>query len=248
MPSIFPAPTLFYREKLKDQAVTDVARFLSVEREQVFDLAAAWLEIGPRLFAEKRPEDFYTAWQGEAGRSNLCSNAIFQFQRPDIWSALHQIASQFEDLTYLDFGCGSATLSFPFLKAFRQAVLTDVPNLAQEFVQWRIRQHGLSNTVVLPPALLEGQSACANIVTCIDVLEHVATSTELFLKIDTLLATGGLFLFSAPWHSIDSQPEHLPEAEADWKRPGGGQAIMNERYQCLKPFMAGGIFRKLSDA
>jgi len=243
-----PAPTLFYREKLKDQAVSDVARFLEIPRDQVYDFAAEWLAVGPALFAQHGPENFYYAWRGDAGRANLCSNAIFQFQRPEIWTALHAVAQQTSGLTYLDFGCGSGTLSFPFAPAFQQAVFADLPNLAQDFLRWRIQFHGLSNAIAAPPDLLANQRECANVISCIDVLEHVAASTALFEKIDALLVPGGLLLFSAPWHSIDSQVEHLPEAERDWKKPGGGEMQMNARYQRVKPFACGGIFQKQRSA
>lgn len=237
------------RLRALDQAITDAVAFLGLPtRGAFFDLAQQWPEHRDRLWANHTPDGFYRAWQGDAGRSNLCANVLDQFSRQALWAVLYSIVTQNAPLgAFLDYGCGSGALSFPFVGSCRAAVLVDLPNLAQEFLRARVQAGGLSHVIVATPEqVAETGPALFDLVCCIDVLEHLPEPTALFAQLDRWLKPGGLFCQRAPW-ATPNEPlcEHLPEAPLDWHKPGGGAAQLTERYELLFALDYGGLYRKL---
>lgn len=229
-----------------ERAVTDVCEWLDLERDGFYDLARRWDELGAELWTRTGPDSFYTAWTGDAGRANLCANVVDQFSRGSIWHVLSGVLTSGEVHFFLDYGCGTAVLDFPFLHLCRSAVLIDLPNLAQEFVRWRIEKHGLRDAAVLEPdALAAFGEEAFDVVACVDVLEHLPRPTEKLLELDRVLRPGGLLIHRSPWAKEDEElHEHLPEATADWHRPGGGEMILAAEYVKLAGLEFGGVYRK----
>lgn len=233
-------------EQALDAAITDCCEFLAIDRQTYFELALAWDELGAALWPSHTPETFYTAWTGDAGRANLCRNLIDQFARRDVWAVLSQLTDGQDGWWLLDYGCGSAATALAVAPRCRQVVLVDVPNLAQEFVAWRIERHGLKQVSCLTPAEAEALPAESfDYLCCIDVLEHLPTPTTTFERLDALLRRAGCLLFRAPWARPDEDfSEHLPEATADWHRPGGGADRLATRYHQVLTISFGGLYVK----
>jgi SAM-dependent methyltransferase len=234
------------RAQAQDEAVTDACAWLGVPRAQFFDLARQWHDRGRALWSETDPAGFYRAWTGDTGRVALCANILDQFSRDIVWSILHGVFTQVPVSFYLDYGCGSAALSFPFLGRCTGAVLVDVPNAQQEFVRWRLERAGLRDAVVTTPDAAESLPADSfGLIACVDVLEHLPNPTAVFARLDQQLAPGGMFVFRAPWAREDEDfGEHLPEATADWHRPAGGAEQLAARYRCLLGIEHGGLYLK----
>lgn len=235
-----------YAARAMDLAIAEAAYYLEIERGALFDLAERWEELGPKLWAETTPETFYTAWQGEAGQANLCRNLIDQYARRDVWAVLWQVTQQLRRIWMLDFGCGSAALSWALRERCEQLVLADVPNAAREFVRWRIETAGARHVAsVGPDEALQLPAESFTLIACIDVLEHLPEPTAVFERLDALLAPGGVFVYRAPWARDDEDfDEHLPAATADWHRPGGGAEQLAERYTQAGVISHGGVFVK----
>lgn len=239
-------PNEINRAEACHAAIGDACAWLCLTPAEFFAAARQWTTLGPALWAETDPETFYTAWLGEAGRSGICANIIDQFSRTEIFFLLEAIFDQFPIGFYLDYGCGTAAVSWPFLSRATSAVLVDVPNLSQQFVQWRVEQAGLRDVAVLPPEAAGSlPDGLMDLVVCVDVLEHLPNPTAIFLQLDRLVKPGGLLLHRSPWAREDEDlGEHLQEATADWHRPGGGAQLVGALYEVVQPVAFGGLYRK----
>lgn len=226
-----------------DNCVTDACAFLGIERQQFFQLASVWGDYVRTFHDHANPEDFYRGFVGEAGRSNLCANILDQFCQLEVATVLPGLPVQGRDgapLSFADFGCGTAALSFPVAVRFGRAHLVDLPNLAQDFVAWRCRRHGCDH---IQTGTIGAVLAPVDVALCIDVLEHIAESSAFFARIDQSVRPGGVLILRAPWHSVAPHVEHLPAAEADWLHRGGA-AMLAQRYDKLRDIQYGGIYRK----
>jgi SAM-dependent methyltransferase len=226
-----------------DSCVGDACAFLDIERPAFFDLASQWPHYVARFGSFPEPEAYYRGFCGDAGRSNLCVNILDQFGRFDIAGILPQLPAAAADgrkLTLADIGCGAAALSFPLAERYDRVFLIDLPNLAQDFIDWRARRLGVSNIFCCEMA---GMTAQVDVMINIDVLEHIPRSSNFFREMDDRLAPGGILVLRAPWRSIAPHPEHLAEAEADWNEAGGAQRLQ-DNYDLVHPLAAGGIYRK----
>ena len=234
------------RYRALDDSVTAASEFLHVPRGDIFELAKAWATVGPELWAKTGPDTFYASWTGAVGASAISANIIDQLSRVAVWNVLHQVFSRDLRWTYLDYGCGTAAVSFPFLSRCEVGVLLDVANANQEFVAWRLQRHGLTQAAVLTPDKAPALPAGSfNFVTCVDVLEHLTNPSEVFAQLDRLLQPEGLLLLRAPWAREDEDfGEHLAEAPLDWHRSGGGADSLAAGFSVLAELADGGLYQK----
>ena len=230
-----------------DHCVSDACEFLEIGRRDFFSLAQRWPEFARTIL--DWPEDpgaWYSTWVGVRGRSNVCLNIIDQFSRPHIVALLKKLpglVSQAKPhpLAFADVGCGSAAVSFEIARHFSTAYLIDVPNLPQEFVTWRCRRNQLGH---IATGTVDDIASPVDVMMCIDVLEHIAASTDFFVSMTRFLKPGGLLFMQAPWYSVNPNDEHLPEAEEDWNKPGGGRDLLGAGYTRLERWPDGGVYQK----
>ena len=225
-----------------DACVTDACAFLGVDRPQFFALAHQWGAYSQAFKSFDDPREFYLAWDGDRGRSNLCANILDQFTRPHILNLIPRLPVETGSapLSFADIGCGTAAASFSAARRYRRAYLVDVPNLAQKFVSWRCEHHHLSNISI---GTLDVIREPVQVMMCIDVLEHIAEATAFFAELNTRIYPSGILILQAPWHSMTPHPEHLPEAERNWNT-GGGRAMLETQFNVIERWQAGGIYQK----
>jgi 2-polyprenyl-3-methyl-5-hydroxy-6-metoxy-1,4-benzoquinol methylase len=169
-----------------------------------------------------------------------------QFSRPEIWHVTSELRRQTSLGYFLDYGCGSAVITWTALPDCAEAVLVDVPNLNQEFVRWRLDHYDSHQAAVLTPdEAAVFPAGMFDTIFCIDVLEHLPEPTPIFERFDQWLKPGGILLHRSPWAKPDEQLcEHLAEATADWFRPGGGASQLAQRYNTLTELPFGGVYMK----
>lgn len=228
-----------YFEEL-DQCIGDACMFLRTDRAGFFERAKAWAAYSRAFPSFATPEDFYLSFDGEMGEANLCANIVNQFSRIQLYQHIRRMAQVREGLVFADMGCGSGALTYPMSSFLRSIYFVDVPNLAQEFLRWRCRRNRLGNAWV---GGLDELQAPIEAMICIDVLEHIARSSDVFRAMHQRLIPGGLLFIQTPWASTCPNPEHLPEAEADWYENGGNDILTSE-YDLVMPFDAGGLYHK----
>lgn len=190
---------------------------------------------GKKLLELKDPTKFYSSWVGKLGAMNLVVNSKDQFKRPYIYRAFEKYVHKRFEGKILDYGCGTASLSLSLLKEnFPKAklILSDVDNLAREFVIEYSKNHKEFNIspVTLDLDAIEDNSL--DIILCIDVLEHLKNPSEVFFLLNRKLKKRGILFLKAPWLG---HPEHLPESPVNWKREGGRKTLLNQ-YQKLYSF------------
>ena len=234
--------------RVRDAAIADVGEFLGLSRDQVYDQAATWSDRQRAMLAEGLPQDHYSHWLGDNGRANVCLNTVDQFYRHDVFAAVCQLhtAGLVQDL--VDFGCGTGVVNYPYLAGCRSAVMVDVPNVAQDFLRWRLERDRLNHVVLLHhEATGDLPPESFDLICCIDVLEHLPEPTLVFEQFDRWLRPGGFYLHRAPWAQSEEEERevgHLLAAPADWERPGGAQEQLTARYERIAPISYGGLYRK----
>jgi len=234
-----------YFEKV-DSCITDACAFLEIERSEFFTLARRWDSYVHQFTSFDEPIDFYKSWQGDVGKSNLCANIVDQFSRFEVASVLDHLCSNIRKdtpLAFADVSCGTAALSFDCSKLYGRAHLTDLPNLSQDFIAFRCKRHGLTHVA---GGGLESITSPVQVMVSVDVLEHVRESSAFFRLMDERLSAGGLMLLRIPWYSVAPHPEHLPEAEANWKIREGGEETIRTRYKLIHPIQYGGVYQKVT--
>ena len=135
--------------RVRDLAIADVGDFLGISRDEVYDHAATWSDRQRAMLAGGLAHDHYSHWLGDNGRANVCLNTIDQFYRHDVFAAVCRLhaAGLVRDL--VDFGCGTGVVNYPYLARCRSAVMVDVPNVAQDFLRWRLERDRLNHVVLL---------------------------------------------------------------------------------------------------
>jgi 2-polyprenyl-3-methyl-5-hydroxy-6-metoxy-1,4-benzoquinol methylase len=218
--------------------VQDACFFLHVDQSAFLRMAADWQQYVEQFSSYAQPEAFYRAFTGSMGRSNLCANIVDQFSRQEIITCLQSIP---DGVSLADVGCGSAALSLPLASRLSHLFLLDLPNLAQDFVLWRMARYALTAVTVGEMAVWQQK---VDVVLCVDVLEHIAHASAFFRQMDARLRTRGLLIVRMPWYSQFPHREHLPEAEENWLHQGGAE-LLQRQYRLLQPIEYGGLYEKI---
>ncbi len=217
--------------------------------EDLNRLAKKWQHYLNTTFDAKDPEAFYGKWVGEQGASNIAANIKNQFLHEHLAHAYYKymgIDNSFSG-TVLDFGCGTAALSFSWREKYAMhasLILADVDNLAKEFTGYMATKYDNRKTRLCSVDLKDVPGESVDFMICAHVLEHLKNPSSVFGKINNRVKKGGILLLEAPW---GGQPEHLPEAPVDWENNGGADMLARE-YELLETMYPGsplsGVYRK----
>lgn len=231
----------------------DAREFLSKQGflrkdQSIEDLAQMWSSYVANLFNASSPDEFYPAWIGDVGASNIAANIFDQFSRPYVASGLIRTFGQhYFTGTLLDYGCGTAAISLSWQRDFAnhsRLLLSDVENLSREFSRYYIKKHPNYKIELVAVDLEKIQSHTIDAILCIHVLEHLPNPSDVFRLIDSKLKGGGILILEAPW---GGHPTHLKEAPIEWKE-NGGQKLLKINYKPImkmnRIFSISGVYKK----
>lgn len=209
-------------------ALRDAKEYMDINIKQFYEYAAEWPTIEKKLFQKNNLSNFYQSWNNKASYCNICCNIINQ--HIEIMN-FQIIASYFtKEGKYVDYGCGTGSLSIGIFLENRlrgKLILLDVPNGVNKFVKYRIKKNQLQKYVQFQNVLNFFKPDSADGIICIDVLEHLENSSEIFInKIHPLLKVGGLIYLRAPWRG---QLTHIDKA-ADNFYLKGGRSLLSKKY------------------
>jgi 2-polyprenyl-3-methyl-5-hydroxy-6-metoxy-1,4-benzoquinol methylase len=178
--------------------------FLKVNADEFDNLAREWPNLSKELWKGKSPVEFYTSWKGIYGRANICANIRDQFSRNIVYYELKENVKQKK--VFLDYGCGTGVMFFPFIKRFEKSYLLDVKNLAKDFLKFRCSKYGLTPIVLNEKEYNLIPNGSVDLSICIDVLEHIRDPSFLFSVIDSKLKRGSILIFRAPFKASHHEP------------------------------------------
>jgi len=160
---------------------------------------------------------------------NVCANTINQLA----WTKYQTIVPYYfsNNGIYADFGCGTATLSLGLKINDRikgDLILLDIPNDVQDYVKYRINKYNLNGHVKYQDAINFKENFSFDGILCIDVLEHIENSSEVFIeKIVPMIKKGGFLILRAPWRG---QLTH-PDSAADNFYGCGGRQFLSKHFK-----------------
>lgn len=229
-------------------AVNDCSSFFNMSHDEFWDSVDTWEKMERGLF-ENAPTvlDFYQQWRGVAARKNVCANIVNQMLDPRLYSICAYYAERADSAA--DFGCGTGTLSLSLLlngHVGGDLLLLDVPNDVRRFIDFRCDRHNLNRVSFENVLDFTPRDKQVDLVICIDVLEHLENSSEVFCEnIFPLLRTGGFLILRAPWRG---QLTHIDGA-ADNFYAEGGRRFLARNFQEVFRFGSKDIscvYRKVS--
>ena len=235
------------------KAVEDAKEYLCITTDEFMDFAMAWTEKEKILFMNRNSlNTFYENWKDDFARYNICANILNQHMDSVSFQLFYNYFSKyhFAKNTLIDYGCGTASLSLAFAiekLVSTNIILLDVKNDINDFIKFRVAKHKLSDTVSLHDVLLFDEKGCCDGLYCIDVLEHLENSSEVFInRVHPMLRVGGIMYLKAPWRG---QLTHIDEA-ADNFYLKGGRKLLGKKYDLV--YRAGamdimGIYRKIAE-
>jgi 2-polyprenyl-3-methyl-5-hydroxy-6-metoxy-1,4-benzoquinol methylase len=232
------------------KCVADVCEYLNINPSEFAERQNQWPNMEEALWNDSKGdlEVFYKSWNGEYAGYNICCNAYNQLLYNENFDVLAHVCES--EGTYLDYGCGTAALAFRlFLEGLIKGklVLLDVKNDTNKFIEWRIKKYGLEGEISFYNIEDADLRERATALFCIDVLEHLPNSTEVFIeKIHPLIEKNGLLVLRAPWRG---QLTHL-DAAADDFYCNGGRKFLAKRYAEYYRFAnhdIGAVYRKIKD-
>ncbi len=150
------------------------------------------------------------------------------------------------NLTALDYGCGTGVLAILLHKIFnfKKLILMDIKNYAADFVKFYIAKTN-SKEIVQEDILEYNSDETFDFVMCLDVLEHLENSYEHLLKLNSKMHPGGIMALKIAFESEDET--HLPQAAENFFVENDGLAYLKARYERIKYFgwgLVNGVYRK----
>ena len=109
---------------------------------------------------------------------------------------------------YLDFGAGIGSGAILFARHGFEVVLADVSSPLLQFAEWRLRERGLSAEILdlkthsLPPGAFD-------VITTMDVFEHLADPVKAVGRLATALVPGGYIFGRFAAHEDPERPQHI---------------------------------------
>ena len=210
-------------------ALRDAIEYMNININQFYEYINQWKIYEEKLFLQNDLSGFYQSWNDEAAYYNICCNIINQHIEI---SSFEVIASYFtKEGKYIDYGCGTGSLSLGLLlqnKLKGTLLLLDMPNDINKFIEYRIKKNNLRKFARFSNVLNYFEPDSADGIICVDVLEHLENSSEIFInKIHPLLKIGGLIYLRAPWRG---QLTHIDQAADDFYF-NGGRKFLYRKYR-----------------
>jgi hypothetical protein len=234
-------------------AIEDAKEYLAISTEEFFEYSSAWAYKEKDLFCKNiNTNAFYKSWNGEYAKLNICANILNQHIDSNNYAILYNYISKHTDERGLviDYGCGTATLSIYFAieKLIKSKILLlDVDNGIRDFVYFRIKKHRLGNITNIEDIDKFNERTACDALYCIDVLEHLPNSSEIFTeKIHPVIKIGGLLYLKAPWRG---QVTHLDSAADNFYKQGG-RKLLFKKYNLIcrsEPMDISCVFKKKYD-
>jgi hypothetical protein len=117
-------------------------------------------------------------------------------------------------------------------------ILLDVGNDTSNFIRWRIKKYGFADTVEFHDVDTFNAAGICDGLFCIDVLEHLPNSSDIFInRIDPLIKRGGFAVLRAPW---GGQLTHIDAATENFYT-AGGRELLGRNYREYYRFSSGDI-------
>ena len=127
----------------------------------------------------------------------------------------------------LDIGCGAGLLTEPLARM--GAAVTGIDAAPENIAAAQAHQGNLGiDYRAVAVETLAGESSPFDLITCLEVIEHIADRAAFFGAIRTLLAPGGLFIFSTPNRTplsyatliigAERIARSIPEGAHDWRK------------------------------
>jgi 2-polyprenyl-3-methyl-5-hydroxy-6-metoxy-1,4-benzoquinol methylase len=118
------------------------------------------------------------------------------------------LASTLPGREFLDYGSGIGSNALMFGLAGFRVTLADIADPLRNFAKWRCERRGIPvRTLDLKHERLE--PARYDVVTCFDVLEHVADPLNAVRQMRDSLRVGGVFFLYAPFGFDPDRPMHV---------------------------------------
>lgn len=215
-------------------AIDDAITFYNLTKEGFYKNIESWEKTEKKLFDDASSiKEFYESWNDQASIQNTCVNIINQL----IWFENYNICANYtvDSNVVIDYGCGTGSLSFGLAlnkKMKNKLILLDVPNDIDSFRQYRIKEHELSN-VTSGNIFSFKEKEIADLIICLDVLEHLEDSSDVFInKMYPLLKLGGYLILRAPWRG---QMTHIDQAADDFYL-NGGRKFLSDNFKEIYRF------------
>ncbi|MCI0651554.1 MAG: class I SAM-dependent methyltransferase [Planctomycetes bacterium] len=170
------------------------------------DERRAWYAADRRTQAGLR--EFYD--RCEAYLFELMSWHALQDGTAPAWNArLIDVARRFRAKSYLDFGGGIGTNGILLAREGLEVTVADVSSVLQAFARWRFAKRGLAGSFLdLNAEKIPRESY--DLISAIDVLEHVPDPISTLRELRDALAPGGILVFDVIASKPDAnRPFHL---------------------------------------
>ena len=220
--------------KQLSSAIDDVVKFYGIDKNEFFRNMDNWEITEKKLFENaKNLQEFYESWNDQASVENACVNIFNQL----IWFENYNVCAKYtiKSNVVIDYGCGTGALSLGLALNGRikdRLIQLDVPNDINKFRQFRIEENNLRN-VITENIFLFNEKNIADLVICLDVLEHIEDSSNVFInKMYPLLKVGGHMILRAPWRG---QMTHIDQAADDFYL-NGGRKFLSENFKEIYRF------------
>lgn len=204
--------------KWSQESLIRVQQVAHVSSTEYFELAEKWQSYIDSL--QKLPDDFYASWQKERASQNIAANSLNQIlSYGAVYSTILNLFRNSKQLKICDYGCGTAILSRGLIESLdvQSYLLLDVENEVQNFVKKLFSEN--KNVSIQDVISYRGDEQF-DFLICLDVLEHLENSSEVYQQIRKMIKPGGYFLFRAPW---GGHIEHPIAAAEDFKKNAQSQ-------------------------
>ena len=217
-------------------AIDDAMKFYGLTKKEYFQKAKNWKLTEKKLFDNASSlKEFYASWNDEASIENTCANIMNQMILFENYSVCAEYALKSD--VVIDYGCGTGSLSLGLAldgKIKGKLVLLDVQNDIDDFRKFRVDENNLSN-VSTADIFNFNKRNIADLVICLDVLEHIEESSDVFINsLSPLLKAGGYLILKAPWRG---QMTHIDKAADDFYLNGARRFLL-ENYKLIYRFGA----------